>query len=39
MSDPIRTFIEERKQRISNYADNDALQKAAASFNVESNKS
>ena len=39
MSDPIQAFIEERKQRISNYANNDALQKAAADFNIESNRS
>lgn len=39
MSDPIQAFIEERKKRISDYATNNALQKAATDFNVESNRS
>ncbi len=38
MSDPIQSFIEEKKQRINGFSSNEALQKAAADFNVESNK-
>src|SRR5258706_4366273 len=39
MSDPIKDFIEETRLRIENNGKNDSLQKAATSFNVESNKS
>src|SRR5437867_8262115 len=38
MSDPIETFIEERKDRIRQNESNAALQKAAQDFNLESNK-
>ena len=39
MSNPVQTFIEERKQRISNNGTNSSLQAAAKEFNTESNKS
>jgi len=39
MSDPIKDFIEETRLRIENNGKNDSLQKAATSFNVESNRS
>lgn len=39
MSNPIQEFIDERSQRISNNGTNEALKKAAAVFNTESNKS
>src|ERR1700745_1857620 len=38
MSDPIQIFIEERKERIHDNGINETLQKAAADFNLESNK-
>jgi len=38
MTDPIETFIEERKDRIRQNESNAALQKAAQDFNLESNK-
>lgn len=38
MSDPIKAFINEREQRIEGNGSNNAVQKAAANFNVESNK-
>lgn len=38
MSDPIQAFINEREQRIEGNRTNSDLQKAAAEFNVESNK-
>lgn len=38
MSDPILEFIEERQKRISDYSKNEALKKAASTFNVESNR-
>lgn len=38
MSDPIQSFIDERKQRVDGNGTNKALQRAAADFNVESNK-
>lgn len=38
MSDPIQAFVNERTQRIKGNGSNQALQKAAANFNVESNK-
>jgi cephalosporin hydroxylase len=39
MTDPIQEFIEERSQRIAQNSVNKALQKAAADFNTESNRS
>ncbi|MCX6316582.1 MAG: cephalosporin hydroxylase family protein [Bacteroidetes bacterium] len=39
MSDPIQSFIEERNQRIAQNGTNEALQQAAASFNVASHSS
>jgi len=39
MSDPIKEFIEEKKERIKNYAANQSLKEAAKVFNTESNKS
>jgi len=39
MSNPIQAFIEETRQRIHENQMNDALQKAAREFNLESNKS
>ena len=39
MSNPVQSFIEERKQRVSNNGTNAALQHAAKEFNTESNKS
>jgi cephalosporin hydroxylase len=39
MSDPIQQFIEERSQRIDQNGINRDLQKAAADFNIESNRS
>jgi cephalosporin hydroxylase len=38
MSDPIQDFINERTQRVEGNGRNKSLQKAAADFNVESNK-
>ena len=38
MTDPIQAFVNERTQRIKGNGSNQALQKAAADFNVESNK-
>ena len=38
MTDPIQAFVNERTQRIKGNESNKALQKAAADFNVESNK-
>lgn len=38
MNDPIMQFYEEREKRINSYDKNDALQDAAARFNIESNK-
>src|SRR5580765_2273083 len=38
MSNPIQAFNEERNQRIERNGNNEALQKAASAFNVESNK-
>ena len=38
MSDPIQAFVEETRQRINQNGVNTALQKAAADFNVESNR-
>jgi cephalosporin hydroxylase len=38
MSDPIQAFINEREQRIEANGINSAVQKAAADFNIESNK-
>lgn len=38
MSDPIQAFVKEREQRVEGNGYNSALQKAAADFNVESNK-
>ena len=38
MNDPIQVFVNERAQRIKGNGSNQALQKAAADFNVESNK-
>src|ERR1043166_964979 len=38
MSDPIQAFVEETRQRINQNGINRALQKAAADFNVESNR-
>lgn len=37
-NNPVQQFIEERKQRIDTNGSNDALKKAAAEFNLESNK-
>jgi cephalosporin hydroxylase len=39
MSDPIKEFIEEKKERIKSYAANQSLKEAAKVFNTESNKS
>jgi cephalosporin hydroxylase len=39
MSNPVQTFIDERKQRISDNGANSSLQAAAREFNTESNKS
>jgi cephalosporin hydroxylase len=39
MNNPIKAFIEERKQRIDTNGNNQALQQAADAFNIESNKS
>lgn len=38
VNDPIKQFYQERENRINSYDKNDALQDAAARFNVESNK-
>jgi len=38
MSNPIQAFINECEQRVKDNADNTKLQKAAADFNIESNK-
>ncbi len=38
MSDPIKDFLEEKKERIKSYESNLALKKAAREFNTESNK-
>src|SRR4051794_13185517 len=38
MNDPIRDFLEEKKERIKSYENNKALRKAAKEFNTESNK-
>lgn len=38
MSDPIQAFVEERKHRVEQNGSNNALQKAARNFNVESNR-
>ena len=38
MIDPVKEFIHERELRIQGNAENEALQKAAAKFNIESNK-
>jgi cephalosporin hydroxylase len=38
MKDPIQEFLEERKERIKGYQNNDTLKKAAKEFNIESNK-
>src|SRR4030095_7974720 len=38
MSDPIQGFVEERKHRVEQNGSNNALQKAARNFNVESNR-
>lgn len=38
MSNPIQTFIEERKSRVASNANNPELQKAAHEFNVASNR-
>src|SRR6478609_6760649 len=38
MSDPVKEFIEEKRQRIKSYATNQSLQEAAKIFNTESNK-
>ena len=38
MNDPIRDFLEEKKERIKSYEDNQSLRKAAKEFNTESNK-
>jgi len=38
MSDPIKDFLEEKKERIKSYENNQALKKAAKEFNTESNK-
>ncbi|HET9279812.1 MAG TPA: cephalosporin hydroxylase family protein [Flavitalea sp.] len=38
MSDPIRQFNDEKKDRIDSYGTNQALRDAAAQFNVQSNK-
>jgi cephalosporin hydroxylase len=39
MSDPIKEFIEEKKERIKSYAAYQSLKEAAKVFNTESNKS
>src|SRR5690349_19331398 len=38
MSDLIKDFLEERKERIKSYENKAALKKAASDFNIESNK-
>src|SRR6187551_3586121 len=38
MSDPIKEFLEEKKERIKSYENNSALRTAAKAFNTESNK-
>jgi len=38
MSDPIKEFLEEKKERIQSYENNSALRTAAKAFNTESNK-
>ena len=38
MSNPVQDFIEERRKRIENNGTSDSLKKAAADFNVQSNK-
>ena len=38
MNNPLKAFIEERKQRINGNGSNASLQQAAESFNIESNK-
>ena len=38
MNDPIKDFLEEKKERIKNYENKAALKKAALDFNIESNK-
>jgi cephalosporin hydroxylase len=38
MNDPIKDFLEEKKERIKSYENNQALRKAAKEFNTESNK-
>jgi cephalosporin hydroxylase len=38
MNNPIKAFIEERKQRINGNGSNASLQQAAEAFNIESNK-
>src|SRR5712671_6416019 len=38
MNDPIQAFTEERKHRVQQNGTNNALQKAASEFNIESNK-
>ena len=38
MSDPIKDFLEEKKERIKSYENNSALRTAAKAFNTESNK-
>lgn len=39
MNNPIKAFIEERKQRVDTNGNNDKLKQAAEAFNIESNKS
>jgi cephalosporin hydroxylase len=39
MSNPIQEFINEREERINGFGQNEALKKAAAVFNTESNRS
>ncbi len=38
MSDPIQSFIEERRQRVQDNGVNKELQSAADAFNIASNK-
>src|SRR4030095_6553243 len=38
MSDPIQAFVDERRHRVAQNGINNALQKAARDFNVESNR-
>jgi cephalosporin hydroxylase len=38
MNDPIKDFLEEKKERIKSYENNQTLRKAAKEFNTESNK-